>query len=164
MFEFPIALSVLDFLLLIAILISSAWIALKSNGMVRVITSLVALGIFSVLAFAPLRLDAESLMAISALGLWAVPVLWAIMVVSPPYPDNELMIIIPLKIFLGVPTWIGELIAQGLALMILYLTSSQFTLVWSIIARNFVSPLILVVSIFWLLLFLGVSRYGLGEW
>jgi hypothetical protein len=162
--EFPIALSVLDFILLLVIFLTSSYLAYKTKGLLQTFSVLVAFTIIVVLFFAPFRIDPESLAAISALGIWAIPVLWAVNTVMPPYPDTELIFIIPLKVFYNVPVWAGELIALGVAAVILFVFSSQFSLVWTIISRNFVTPVILAFSVVWMLLFLGASRYILGEW
>ncbi len=137
--EFFFLFGAVNFVLLLLTIAVLLGIAINVEGVWKLIGVAGLMVIAFIFLFIPnfiITYGFASLFSLGFLGFFIVILILDIL--SPPYPTIELILMIPLKKYLGVPFWLGEIISLGLALFGLLIVGIFYSSVWDIFIQNLV--------------------------
>ena len=132
------------------------------SKLLRVVIVGFSILIFVLVFVAPFLIPRTVLSFVGSFGLIGLLVLWAFLVITPVYPDLELVVMIPLM-YVGVPVLWSWIVSEVLAILVLVLFPFALIVLWdSIVVPMLVNPLSLVFAL--LLSFVGfLFVYFLGQ-
>jgi len=137
--EFIIVFGFTNFILLFLIIAVLVGITLNFEGVWKLIGVAGLMVIAFIFLFIPnfvITYGFASLFSFGFVGFFVVIIILDML--SPPYPTIELILMIPLKKYFGVPFWLGEVISIGLALIGLLIVAIFYSSIWDILIQNFV--------------------------
>lgn len=131
-------LSIFDLIILVSILGINAFLFFKFQASnFKWAFAFFDLGIVLVLIFSSFFISPYLVDQIARAGLLAIPILWAIDVLTPPYPTSEIVLLLPLVYVFGLPFYFAEGIAVAVAILILVLTYGTSQAIVSALVQGF---------------------------
>ena len=159
---FPtVYLGLLDVIVLVAIIFSVLYLAYKAQDNLRYILLAVAMTLIIVLLISPVVIAENNLRLLGQMGLYSIFLFFALDTILPPYPSSELALILPLRAIFNIPLHIGELIAQGIAGLILIITFIFMPSFWVIFTKIVQETLASITFLTWLLILLWTGTFVL---
>ena len=159
--EFVFLFGLFNFVLLLLMIAVFVGVSLYAEGTWKLFGVMGLMVIAFIFLFIPnfvITFGFASLFSLGFLGFFITIIILDIL--SPPYPTLELVIMIPLKKYFGVPFWIGEAISLGLAVVGLLVIAAFYYPVWDIFIQNFEFSLFHVIAfvIYFVVMIFGFDR------
>ena len=122
-------------LLAIAILVSMFG-TFKAEGILRLISFVVLILILFAVLIVPAVFFQDGFALVLQFGIFAVPLLLLIDIILPPFPSTELLIIVPLKKYFGIPLLVGEVIVIIISFAILFMVAAAYPAILPLILMS----------------------------